>query len=400
MSSTTTSDRAATTSGEFSSRYFSVALRERVGRRDQLRRRCGCRCASSSPATPPTGSTSSISTGCGSTRRSRSSTPRQRTSCAEIAAARARGRRTAIDHHRRGERAAGCASAAAARRRRLRPRRAVERRLPPRRGRRADRPSRGLLHRLSRHAAGVHLARPSAASSIQGQRYSWQKQAPRHADARLSPAALHHVSRESRSGRQFAHGPWRAPLRSSPVRRCYRAHDGAVAAVARHADVLPRTGIRGVGAFMYFADHQRRARRGGARGRARIHEPIPQRGDARSVDALPSPGGETLRTLQSWTAGAPQRTRRCSRCIAISCALRRERSGSHAAARVPLRRRAVSAHAFVLRWFRATPRAGEHGGDDRLLVVNLGVDLDARLQRRNRCWRRRDGTRWQIAVVQ
>ena len=44
---------------------------------------------------------------------------------------------------------------AAAGARRLRPRRAVERRLPSQRDGRADRPARGLLHRLPRHAAGV-----------------------------------------------------------------------------------------------------------------------------------------------------------------------------------------------------------------------------------------------------
>ena len=51
------------------------------------------RCASSSSPTPATGSRSFISTACGSTRRSRSSTTRPSTSCAAIGAARARRRR-------------------------------------------------------------------------------------------------------------------------------------------------------------------------------------------------------------------------------------------------------------------------------------------------------------------
>ena len=49
-----------------------------------------------------------------------------------------------------------------------RPRRALERRLPPRRDGRRHRPARGLLQRLPRHAAGVHLRPPSGATSIRG----------------------------------------------------------------------------------------------------------------------------------------------------------------------------------------------------------------------------------------
>ena len=59
----------------FCARVLHRQVRQRVGRRDQLRRRrTRRRCASSSSPTPATGSTSSTSTACGSTRRSRSST--------------------------------------------------------------------------------------------------------------------------------------------------------------------------------------------------------------------------------------------------------------------------------------------------------------------------------------
>ena len=41
---------------------------------------------------------------------------------------------------------------------------------------RADRPQRGLLHRLSRHAAGARVGDPKWGFLYQGQRYTWQKQ--------------------------------------------------------------------------------------------------------------------------------------------------------------------------------------------------------------------------------
>ena len=51
---------------------------------------------------------------------------------------------------------------------RLRPRRAVERRLPPHRGRRADRPARGLLHGLHGLGAGARSPARSTATSTRG----------------------------------------------------------------------------------------------------------------------------------------------------------------------------------------------------------------------------------------
>ena len=59
--------------------------------------------------------------------------------------------------HRRRERAAAHQARPARRQGRLRPGRAVERRLPPHRHGRPDRAQRGLLHRLPRRPAGVHL---------------------------------------------------------------------------------------------------------------------------------------------------------------------------------------------------------------------------------------------------
>ena len=108
-------------------------LRERVGRADQLRRRRRrARCASSSSPTPATGSTSSTSTACAWTPRSRSSTPRPSTSwrpspgaCAQAARGRAH-RCSSAENEPQDVRLVRPRGAG-----RLRPRRAVERRLPP-----------------------------------------------------------------------------------------------------------------------------------------------------------------------------------------------------------------------------------------------------------------------------
>ena len=81
---------------------------------------------------------------------------------------------------------AGGAHRPAARPGRLRPRRPLERRLPPQRPRRPDRPQRGLLHRLPGRAAGVHLGR-EIRLPLPGPALPLAEEAPRHAGAR--PAA-------------------------------------------------------------------------------------------------------------------------------------------------------------------------------------------------------------------
>ena len=87
--------RTGITCAEFSPRLLHRPLHERLGRGDQLRGRRRPRARTSS-RTPATGSTSSTSTACGSTRRRTSRTPRRNTSSPTIVApARASGRRAA-----------------------------------------------------------------------------------------------------------------------------------------------------------------------------------------------------------------------------------------------------------------------------------------------------------------
>ena len=144
------------------------------------------RCANSSPPTPPIGSTSSTSTGCASTPRSRSMTARTEHIIAAMTRARSRCRRRTVDRRHRRERAAAREASASARGRRLRPRRALERRLPPLGDGRGDRAQRGLLRGPPRHPAGAHR-RGKARLPVPGPVLRPSGQASRH--ARPRPAA-------------------------------------------------------------------------------------------------------------------------------------------------------------------------------------------------------------------
>ena len=294
-------------------RLLHRPLQERVGRGDQLRRRrTAARCASSSSPTPATGSTSSTSTACGSTRRRRSSTPRRSTSWPRSAArareaARRRGRSIVVAENEpqdtRLVRPAG--------RGRLRPRRAVERRLPPQRDGRADRPQRGLLHRLPRHAAGVHLGgqvrlpvpgpvlRVAAASAAARRRSDLP---PR----RSSPSSQNHdqVANSAR-GARAARADEPGPLPGD---------DRAAAARPGHADAVPGPGVRRVGAVPLLrrpraASWPRRSRKGRARVPVAVPAAWPRR-TCRRVLADPGRPGD-LRALQARprpsASGTPRR---------------------------------------------------------------------------------------------
>ena len=166
--------------------YFTDRYDERVGRGDQLRRpERRRRCASSSSPTPATGSTSSTSTACASTRRRASSTPRPSTSSPRSASARAPrrgGPRRSSSSPRTSRSDARLVRPPDAGR--LRPRRAVERRLPPQRawspltGR-----SEAYYSRLPGHAAGAHLG-GQVRLPVPGPALPLAEAAPRHAGAR------------------------------------------------------------------------------------------------------------------------------------------------------------------------------------------------------------------------
>ena len=94
----------------------------------------------------------------------------------------------------------------------LRARRAVERRFPPQRPGGADRPQRGLLHRLSRQPAGVRLG-GQARLPLPGPALPLAGAAARHARPRSRAGAVRHLPPEPRPARQLRPRPAAAPDR-------------------------------------------------------------------------------------------------------------------------------------------------------------------------------------------
>ena len=212
-------------------------LRERVGRIAELRRR-GLRTATTSRRTPPTGSPSSTSMASASMRPRRCSTPPRITSLPGSPARRGRPRPAGGPADRRERTETRLAPRAGGR---VRPRRALERRLPSFRACRPDRPARSLLPRLPRRAAGVRLG-GAIRLSFSGAAVRLAGRAPRGRRALAAADRLRHLPREPRSGRQLGPRP-AAACAGEP--RAPAGADGAAPAVAADPNALPGAGVLG-----------------------------------------------------------------------------------------------------------------------------------------------------------
>ena len=203
----------------------------------------------------------------------------------EIGRARPGRRRRAGDHRRQRERAAAPEAGPPRRGRRLRARCALERRLPPLRDGRPDRPERGVLHRLPRHAAGVHLVASSTATCTRASGTPGRRSgaAGRGSTCRRR---LRHVHPEPRPDRQQRPRAAGAPAHQP---RPLPGDDGADAPRPRHADAVPGPGVRRVRAVLLL--RRPRAGPGEARpGRAgRVPGPVPQPVRRRHVEGVRRP---------------------------------------------------------------------------------------------------------------
>ncbi len=265
----------------------------------------------------------------------------------------------------------------------LRARRAVERRLPPQRPGRPDRPQRGVLHRLPRGSRRSSSRRRSTATSTRGSGTPGSGSRAARPPAALRRAAfvdfLENHDQVANSGR----GPARAP--ADEPRALSRA-DGADAARPGHADAVPGAGVRGVKPVPVL----RRPR--AASWPAPIRE-----GRAGFLAQFPVP-------RRPGDAAAPRRPGRGRDLRAVPARLLRARApradllAAPRPAAAPPRRPGLSARsgpaawtarclapdAFVLRFF------GPGGHDeDRLLLVNLGRGSPASAPRPSRCSPRR-----------
>ena len=204
---------------------------------------------------------------------------------------------------RRRERAAAGAAAAPARARRLRARRAVERRFPSQRHGRADRPSRGLLHRLPRPPGRVRRRR-QARLPLSGAALPVAEESARHARAS--------TCRRNASS-SFCRTTIRSPI---PARRRARVTRWRAPAGLRAmtAYFLLMPGIpmlfqgQEFGAsspFFYFADHEVDLSRAVREGRGAFLAQFPSLASERDAGAarrsrrhrhLPSIGARSWRT--------------------------------------------------------------------------------------------------------
>ena len=138
---------------------------------------------------------------------------------------------------------------------------------------------RGLLHRLSRRAAGVHF-RGQVRISLPGPMVPLAEQAPRHAGLRFAAGGVRQLHPKPRPDGQL-HPRRTLPRTEQPG--CYRAMTALLLLGAGHPDALPGPGIRFLdGRFYYFADLSpgERARRV-APGRANFLSQFPSMRDCR-----------------------------------------------------------------------------------------------------------------------
>ena len=328
------------------------------------------RCASSSSRTPATGSTSSTSTACGSTRRRRSSTPRP----THILAAIGRAAREAARRARRSS-----SSPRTSRRTRGWSR-------PAEQGGygldalwnddfhhsamvAAHRPQRGLLHRLPRHAAGVHLRR-QVRLPLPGPALHLAEEAPRHARRstcrrRAFVTFLQNHDQVANSARGQRAAPADQPR---PLPR----DDRAAAARAGHADAVPGPGVRRLDARSSTSPTTTPSCAQLVRqGPRRVPRAVPQPRRRREMQARPARPRRPRRpsSAASSTSPSASATPTSTQLHRDLLRLRREDPVFRRAAAGRRRRRRARAggvRAALLR--RRT-------ADDRLLLVNLGRDL-------------------------
>ena len=235
---------------------------------------------------------------------------------------------------------------------------------------RADRAQRGLLQRLPRHAAGVHL-RGEVRLPLPGPalRLAGASAAARPA-LDLPPAALRRLPPEPRPGRQLGTRRAAAPADEPRPRP---GDDGAAAAVPRHADAVPGAGVRARRRRSSTSPTTSRSWRGSFatagttswRQFPSVAAPEMQRAACRSRRA------RDASSAASSTGASASATPTRSRSTATCCACGARTRPSPGQRQGGLDGAVLGPEAFVLRYF------GE-GGDDRLLLVNLGRDLERR----------------------
>ena len=287
------------------------------------------------------------------------------------------------------ERAAGRPAGAAAGRRAATASSALERRLPPRRVVRAHRPQRGLLLRLSRHAAGVHLGASKHGFLYQGQRYALAEEARaarRRSD--LPRRGLRALPAEPRSGGQLGRRP---RLHQLDQPRPLAGHDGAAGCSRRRR----RCSFRGRSSPPRAVSVLRRSRAelaaaGAPRGGSKFLSQFPSLATPEMRRRIPDPARPRRRSsAASSISPSASDTQAITRCTATCCGcgakIRCSRHSAATGSTAPCSAR----DALIVRYFgddeRRSPAA-------RQFRPRFAISPPSP----SRCWRRRDGPRGQL----
>ena len=276
-------------------------------------------------------------------------------------------RRPPIGVPRRRERAPGREARPPGGGRRLRPRRPLERRLPPLRHGRPHRTRRGLLQRPRRDAPGADLGR-QARVSLPGSAIRLAGEAAGH--ARVGPRAdvLHQLHPEPRPGRQFAGG---APLPPADQPRPIPRHDRSAPAGPGDSDAVPGSGVRRLEPLPLLRRPPARAGQADA-GRAAPSSwpsfrawPGPRPRPRCPIRPIASRSSARSSTSASASATAQRMPSTSTSC---GCGGRTRCSGRRAAAAW------TAPSSGPRRWSSGSSALGLDP-DDRLLCLNLGRDL-------------------------
>ena len=269
-------------------------------------------------------------------------------------------------------------SCAPLRARRLWARRAMERRFPSQRDRRADRTAARPITPITAARRRNSSPPPSTAFFIRGSvtRGSRKRAARRRSTCRRNASS------------SFSRTTTRSPIRGTGQRCHALTSPGRLRAMTACLLLMPGMPMLFQGQefaastpFLYFADHESELADAVARGRAAVPRAIPQPRDER--DAGRARRSRRYRHLPPMRCSISANGERHAPHYALHrdlLALRRDDPVLRPAARRGSTARCSASEAWLLRFF-------SQSGDDRLLLVNLGRDCCWR-RRRSRCWRR------------
>ncbi len=201
----------------------------------------------------------------------------------------------------------------------------------------------------------------------QGQRYSWQKQRRGQRTRSLSPRRFitfleNHDQVANAPGGRGA----RLFQQSNPA--AYRAMT-ALWLLSPGTPMFFQGQERGDDRpFLYFADHREALGEAVRRGRAEFMSQFRSAATRNLVEELPVPNGNAFEQCRA-TAHAPRGSAELINLHRDLLRLRRDDPVLRHGADRPFDGAVLSAHAFLLRW------SGDTDADDRLVIVNLGIDL-------------------------